>query len=158
MLQKIVKIYIGIVLILLKKEFVVFVVGDGAVQKEKPIIPVNKSPHLKILADWQSHTNLVDASRKKGPSNRSPLKGNHKTENDSRSVHFFFAYMFWRHSIVSWVIRFGSLSMIIKILLIERWNHCCGRFCPIKSIETRWNVYMCMCVCACVHLNVCICA
>lgn len=50
MLQNIVKIYIGIVLILLKKEFVVFVVG-GAVQKEKPIIPVNKSPHLKILAD-----------------------------------------------------------------------------------------------------------
>lgn len=49
-LQNIVKIYIGIVLILLKKEFVVFFVG-GAVQKEKPIIPVNKSPHLKILAD-----------------------------------------------------------------------------------------------------------
>lgn len=153
MLQNIVKIYIGIVLILLKKESVVFVVG-AAVQKEKPIIPVNKSPHLKILADWQSHTNLVDASRKKGPSNRSPLKGNHKTENDSRSVHFFclyvltafdciMSYSFWfpfddNKNITHWT---------LKPLL---WQ--------ILSDKIDRNALKRIHVCACVRLNVCICA
>lgn len=61
----------------------------GFFKRQEPIIPGNKSSFLKIFAGRQSHTNLVDVSRKKGSAILRLLKGSHKTENDSRSKPFF---------------------------------------------------------------------
>lgn len=80
----------------------------GFFKRQEPIIPGNKSSFLKIFAGRQSHTNLVDVSRKKGSAILRLLKGSHKTENDSRSKPFFFY-----RSVRSYVPNTISVTMVV---------------------------------------------